>query len=283
MNKKMFAFILPIVLVIGTAFGAGLVMGDWEPCTADTTVEIEVEYEKPTIDVCNVPYFYVECDEDIVIPYDDEGVKISSLHHEPVEVTLEVWSDDYEEGQQGDAGRYAISDTIYVEAENYEDGQAYVGWTFELGDYPFWVEGEWKLKGTMEYCEDFGDTGNVRTDQKTAFEVEKCCQLDATSELYGEGKPGETVTMDGYIEKLCANFAWELSAEDFYLENENGETLTGVVTYWCEDGEEWVDYLTGDPMCCDNDPFEFRVQVEIPVGTYPGTFEGTATHTLAQQ
>ncbi len=285
MKKKMLAYILPIVLMIGTTFGAGLVVGennDWEPCQANTDVGVTVDYEKPTIDVCQVPWFTVECDGDIVIAVDEEegeGVKIESPHHEPVEVVLEVWSDEYDDGEEGDAVRYAISDTIYVTADCYEEGQAYVGWTFELDDEePFWAAGDWKLKGTMNYFEDFGGIGNERTDRKTAFEVEKCCTLVVTDEVSGTGVPEEIVYMDGDVYTLSANFAWELSAAEFdlFLDGDiDGPSLTGSVMY------EGDTILTGAPAF-EHD-YDFEVSVYIGYGTYPGTYEGTATHILGSQ
>ncbi len=261
---------------------AGIVVDEWRPCEDTTDVVVTVDYDEPSIDICNVEHFVADCKDDIVI----EDVLVESLHHEPVTVVLEIWSDDYEEGQQGDAVRYMESDEIVVDEGDYdEEGEYWFDYTFELDGEPFWVEGDWTLKGTVTGCEDFGDEEGFDEHEKEGkFEVEKCCVLDATGELDGEGKPGEWVNMTGDIKELCANYAWELSAEDFDLDldNENAETLTGEVTYWCDDEGEWIESLTGYPMCDENDPFEFKVSVYIPVGTPPGTFSGTATHTLDQ-
>ncbi len=287
MKNRMLAYILPIVLVIGTAFGAGLVVG--YPCEAETDVTVEVEYVPPYLDLCNS---YIVCQSDDDMPYEVDcdreyidivNMKVYSPHHQEVEVYIEIESEEYGEGDEGDALRYkAIEETITVTEDDYEDGEDFAwvhyntipGVGFELGDYPFWVAGLWTLRGHL-YVD--GEKVEDSEDEKPGFfEVNKCCDLDVTESLSGEGKPGDTVTMDGEVFTLSANYAWQLSAEDFYLYDEDDVAiLTGSVEY------EEQSTLTGAPA--DGHTYEFEVSVFIEVGTAPETYSGTANHILSQQ
>jgi len=296
MKKNMLALIVPIVLVIGTAFGAGIAVG--YPCEDETDVEVEVEYVPPELDLCNawlecqsengeMPYD-VGCTDDIVI----RGMKVYSPHHEEVEVYLEIESDDYSDGEEGDAVREkAIENTITVYPGQYDNGVATFDYNsadnggFNLPDgEPFWVAGRWTLRGHL-YVDD--EKVEDSEDEKTGFfEVEKCCGLEVTDSLSATGEdalePDNTFELDGDITTLYANYAWELSADDFTLSStETADTLTGEVLY----GEDYdQDTLSGAPVyefeAEDDAVFQIRVHVEF--GTDAGTYNGEALHVLAE-
>jgi len=287
MKKKLLTYLIPIVLVIGTAFGAGLVVGDNDDCTADTNVDIEVEYVPPELDLCSSYIhcqpidngheqpFDQECDEDVKIM----NMKVYSPHHEEVEVYLEIESEEYGDGEEGDAVRYKeIEDTITVEEGDYTDGVAYFhynsvpGEGFNLGEEPFWVAGLWTLRGHLYV--DGAEVDGSEDEKEGFFEVNKCCDLVATETLPTSDEtyePGEYAEFEEGTVTLSANFAWELSAEDFKV----FETDDGVV--------EYLDPVTGNPA--EDHEVAFTVDdIFIPWGTEgDDTYSGTMTHTLSQE
>jgi len=273
MKKNLLTYLVPIILVIGTAFGAGLaVAGD---CTDETDVVVEVKNVPPEIDILSPEI----CDG--IVPYEDVEieVKVFSPNHgsavEDVEIEMKYEGDEDEHGNLDTEAFASLDNGLEIEWEENEpwgtvdDGEEPEGKvTFEPDT--MWRFGYWEITATVYGTDgDYYHYDMIWTVAEAYCEVSADDELDTVETTY---KPGESAEFQEGTVTVTANYAWELTAEDFEVFDD--DPYDGVVKY-----EGDVDTLTSDPAY--EEEFTFTVEdIFIPYGTDPGTYTGTATHTL---
>lgn len=269
MKKNIIAYLVPLVLVMGTAFGIGLVTGD---TTEGSDVTVGVQYVAPTINITEYP--------DPVGYHDDVNVtaEVTAPGHENV-VEEVVFEFNYTGGKDtGEAYTYAYQSGL--QPEDWEEGVGIVEYTWSLEEGEMWrtdcTEGEWSINatvyGTEEDCWDY--------DEKTTS-VELYREINWAEDGEATGAPGEHLYGDDFENedsghptiKITTNDNWELELGNYTLEHETeDENISGTGDY---------EQSLGTPV------FEHEIKINynvtIPYGSIHGTYrtEGDpATHTL---
>lgn len=269
MKKNVLVYLVPIVLVIGTAFGIGIVIGD----TEDSQVTVDVDYVAPTIEITDYPDF-VGWEDNVEV----EALVTTPNHENAVEdVEFEF---EYVGGKEaGDAYRGPEKDEDPDIIDDWDKGEATYEGTFELPDGEnMWQAEEWKITatvyGTEDGCEDF-DEVDVFVDE----------YLDIVSVDDGEavGEPGDELYGDDFNVPgedyqpqitITSNNNWELEFGDYTLvhEEDDTETIPGTGDYDEDSGNAvWEKSIN------------INYEVDIPWGAMHGTYtteDDQATHTL---
>lgn len=275
MKKNILAFLVPIVLVVGTAFGAGLVFGDE---TAESDVEVGVDYVAPEITID---------DPDETDDFDwKEDVEIKATVEAPgqdnVFSSVTFVFEYIGELPGGDAETYVHEEELDIDDE-WDEGEAEVSYTFDLeddSDKEMWRHGDWEVVAEVyDEKEELADTDEVEV-----F-VNEHLSVDADdAETVEDVPPGETAeefvvpeTDDDPMIEITANSNWELTFED------------GVAVHTEEDSydidiEGEYEEDSGYPIY--DEEYEIYYEAWIPYGHLDGTYstdheDGTSvTHLL---
>jgi len=244
MKKKLLTYLVPIVLVIGTAFGAGMVVGDdWED---ESDVEVGVEWVEPTIEWGEKELIYPEekyISEGEVLPYNAQiyvPVEVEAPGHDTVvdRVEYRFWHEDKDVGA-GDA----VGELDWFEATivgDWDEGFAMFEGTIELPDGEnMWRYGEsssWTLNARVYYEDEDGNEIHTCISQSYGIE-EHLNILWAQDGIAEEVEPGTVLNGDdfhvpGETEErpkinITSNANWELAFEDgvaYYYDEEDGWT-----------------------------------------------------------
>jgi len=268
MNKNPLVYLVPIVLVIGTAFGVGIVTGE---VTEESDVEVGVDYVAPTIELTDWPTDVTWDDDDL----DVEADVTAPGHWNAVDEVK--FTAEYTGGEEvGDAcgGPQTVTGAIVGE---WNEGKATFEGEFDR-DGKMLRAGEWEITatvyGTDPDCED--------TDTKTTT-VESYFEILGVDDAEAEGDPGDELTANDFSVpgnedppeiEVKSNDCWCLGEEtkEVELTNNNGESFTIDLDY---------DEPQGDPTLGFETDLLYSGQ--IPWGQYHSTYDATVTHTLGAQ
>jgi len=300
MQKKLLTYLVPIVLVIGTAFGAGMVVGDdWEE---DSDVEVGVDFVEPEIEwvekKANGEVIYPNGDN-VWLSHDVEiyvKVEIDAPGHDTV-----VDSVDYKFYYTGDepAGDAAVN-SGWVEADiidpGWDEGTAEFEGTVTLPENKeMWRYGDvcsWKLDARVTYTDEDGETQTKCEVQ--SYGIEEHLNILWADDASASGDPGETLEPEAFQEngeypqiKITANSNWQLGDEfqyvdAFVLDGPDGNTIDDEDTQLIYDVDTYEDdgvtYTFAEPTW--ESTHNLLYEVEIPFGQMHGTYETTLTHEL---
>ncbi len=258
MEKDLLVYLVPIVLVVGTALGTGLVSGD---VTAESDVEVEVEYVAPEIEITDYPDF-VGWQDDVYVE-----AEVTAPGHEHVvdEVVLEF---NYTgEKDAGEAYTYAYKSDL--QPEDWEEGVGVVDHKWSLEDDEMWrteCDAEWKIKATV-----YGTEGDYDYDEKTT-NVELYRKINWADDGETSGSPGQNLhgsdfeNEDGDHPKIniTTNDNWELKLT-------NGKAIHE------DEGDDYTLYVGGDYGQDEGAPVFYKeikinYDVEIPYGYISGSY-----------
>jgi len=287
MEKKLLVYLVPIVLVIGTAFGVGIVTGESE----DSDVTVGVDYVGPTIEIIS-PETCAEYDYDADV---DVEANVTAPGHENA-VDEVKFTFEYVGGlAAGEAYVGPLTVEGEIDEDGWNEGEATYEGTFELpSGENMWRAGPWEITATV-----YGTEGDYDSDS-VAVSVNDFHDLCTTyADGVASGKPGETLDGDDFSIPenengdqpyilIRSNTNWQLDfgdGEAWYYDEEDG-VYTDDYTL---DVEGDYDQDTGDPVWMPDGPtvdgIDINYEVEIPYGHMHGqysTAEGTSvTHTLS--
>lgn len=271
MQKKLLTYLVPIVLVIGTAFGAGMVVGDSE----DSDVTVGVDCVCPEINDINV---VGEIDYDSTVEIE---VEIWSPGHANAVDSLHVkW--EYHGGEPaGDACTYA-EELVDIGTIDWEEDGPIGTVTVEFTPENMWRYGEtctWKAIATVHCgCEDC----DAYDEMDVGSSVNEWLNIHwAENGIVEEVKPGTTVEGeefdimgDVYGDdttrpqiKITSNANWELDFGDGLAAHEDA----GVEDILDVEGDYEVN--TGNPTW--ENQLNLDYEVEVPHGHMHGSYSTT--------
>jgi len=273
MKKNVLVYLVPIVLVIGTAFGVGIVIGD----TEDSQVTVDVEYVAPTIEITDHTEFPVEYQDDVMVE-----ATVDAPGHENVVSHVEFEFEYIGEKGAGDAIVWESAE-VEIDSGDWSEGEGVFEYTWDdlSTNDDMWRAGEndWEITATV-YDENEDPEDDYTVDDLT---VESYLEILGAEDGEAVGEPGEHLYGDDFevpgndeqpkIE-IRSNDNWELEFGDFTMVHEDDEdvTIPGTGDY---------DEAFGKPEWSLETNINY--DVEIPWGALHGTYtteDDNATHTL---
>jgi len=274
MEKSLLTYLVPIILVIGTAFGAGMVIADDE----DSDVTVGVGYVAPEIEID-------EPEEGDSFGWQDEvyiKATVTAPGQDTVVEDIEFEFEYVGEKNAGEAVTNVYEDGLEVDEWVEDEGQ--VDHTFVLSDGQMWRAGPWEVTATVYGTEgdQDSDTEEVAVDDylKIHWAEDGEASGGQGDELYGDDfdVPDNGIPSDNQDHpeiNITSNNNWEL-------------ILTpGVAVHETEGDDYTLDvegsyaYDLGTPVM--GDVIEINYYVYIPYGHMHGQYstaypEGESVH-----
>lgn len=273
MNKNPLVYLVPIVLVIGTAFGVGIVTGE---VTENSDVTVTVEYVPPEIHSIEVSPDAIDYETDV-----DIDVEIDSPGHgnavDQVDVKFE-WTGDGEEGE----GWCLEKSEEDVTINSWEDDGP-IG-TLETVEFSpcenGWRAGEWTATATV--YGDHPDDDDCEDSDTEVVTVDSYFNIDSVDDASASGEPGEELKSEDFKDngdmpeiKVTSNDDWSLDDPEREVELTNGDGDSFDIDFEYEED-------SGAPTWEDSYDLLFSVD-PIPWGQADGTYDTTIEHTLGEQ
>jgi len=291
MKKNISGYLVMIILVLGTAIGTGVSIGE-QGCQEDTNVTVGVNYVAPLI--------FIESPETCegIDPKEDVEIKVKVFSPSQESTVEDVEIEMKYEGEEDEHGNLDIEDSASLsegELEIYWEDNGPWGTVYEADGDPddgvtfepetMWRFGYWEITATVE-----GTDGESNSDMIWTV-AEWYCEIVSADDGSAGGKPGQTLEGDDFENEegetpeimITSNAMWNLTFDDSYvLEGPEGSNnIEGENTKGGYEGET-KDLTEQAPVY--EESFDIHYWVNIPLGQNPGSYSTDAhpaVHTLS--